>query len=77
VSTLTLPTEYKIAEQIDAEYDSMKHDFQIQHVPVASRNGFACTFDFSQSGPDYGVLTLHYIDDDWYVFERCQILLTF
>jgi hypothetical protein len=77
VSSLKFPTEYKIAKQIDAEYNLMKRDFRIQHTPVASRNGFACTFDFSKSGPDYGVLTLHYIDDNWYVFELCPNIIDF
>jgi len=62
---LMLPTEYRVANEIDTQYGLMRNYFLNNHKPVASRAGFACTFDFSQSGPDYGVLTIYYIDDSW------------
>lgn len=60
-----IPTQYQIGEEISAQYDAMRTNFLTTHKAVASSSGFACTFDFSQSGPDYGVLTIHYIDKEW------------
>lgn len=60
-----LPNEYKIAEEIDDKYMAMQEKFLQTHKEIATQNGFVCTFDFSQAGPDYGVLTFHYIDDNW------------
>lgn len=62
---LVIPNEYKIADEIDKQYKDMRNLFLHTHQEKAIKNGFACTFDFSQAGPDYGVLTLHYIDDNW------------
>lgn len=60
-----LPTEYTVANEIRSQYDSIRNSFLSIVKPVASQNGFACSFDFSQSGPDYGVLVIHYIDQNW------------
>lgn len=32
---------------------------------MALKNSCSVTFDFSQKGPDYAVVTLHYINDEW------------
>jgi len=62
---LVIPSEYQIAKEIEVQYLSMRNEFLTNHKSVASQVGFACTFDFSQAGPDYGVLTFHYIDNNW------------
>jgi len=60
-----MPSQYEIADEIDAQYNLMRDNFLTVHKPIASKSGFACTFDFSQAGPDFGVLTLHYIGNNW------------
>jgi hypothetical protein len=65
VKDLILPSEYQVAKEIDDQYNELRKNFRSKHKPFAIRAGFASTFDFSQAGPDFGVLTFHYIDDSW------------
>ena len=69
-----MPTEYKVVQEIESQYKLVKDNFLVRHRPVALKSGFACTFDFSQAGPDYGVVTFHYIDDSW---KFCSFVLDF
>lgn len=60
-----LPNSYKIADEIQSKYHEHCENFLNNQLPTASTSGFACTADFSQSGPDYCVITLHFADSDW------------
>jgi hypothetical protein len=60
-----MPNSYNVANEIDRKYIEFKRHFATEELPVAVKAGFACTVDFSQSGPDYTAITMHYIDNDW------------
>lgn len=63
--TIKLPTSYDVAKELESSYQKAKTEFQIDRLPVAIKNGCSVTFDFSQAGPDYAVVTLHFIDNQW------------
>lgn len=60
-----LPDSYAVAREIESKYKAHQEMFLSEQKPIAVSSGFSCTVDFSQSGPDYAVITLHYIDNEW------------
>lgn len=68
--SISLPTSYQVSNTIEVDYLKAKEIFKNERLPLATHNGCAVTFDFSQSGPDYGVMTLHFIDNYWYFIKE-------
>lgn len=50
---------------MEVKFKQSRELFRQVRLPTAIRHGCAITADFSQAGPDYFVMTLHFIDEQW------------